>query len=138
MFQKFRNVKFERAVSSSHVLGVRHLLPIQPDVRPIIDAVKMQPVVFPGPTRWRRKFRPKPPRTSKWAARRHIHIGEHFILRNIYPRKVLQIRSIVRIRIGFIGHQNTHHCRGDVRAVPTLRREPSCGNLVAPRFVLAR
>ena len=58
------------------IFSVGNLLAVQPDVRAVIDAVKMQPGRSLRRLRGRRELGSEPPRTTKRAVLRHFLIGK--------------------------------------------------------------
>src|SRR6266851_1543119 len=72
--QKPAHVEFVRSVGARDVVRIRHLLPVDPDVRPVVDAQKIQPLRFLRLSCRRGELPAIPPRAAKRTPVRHVLI----------------------------------------------------------------
>src|SRR6202171_2424548 len=78
--QIFRHVEFVGTISSGHLLGICDLLAVEPDIRPVINAHKIQPAGFFVTSSRYLELRAIPPRTVERASCRHIEIRKECLV----------------------------------------------------------
>src|SRR5208283_20759 len=137
MAQEGSHIEFIRPVSSRNLLLARNPAAIHPDVRAVVNAVKIEPDAAPSIILRKAEFGSVPPGTPKWA------VLWHWQRREILADRIGGARNGSKIlaKVG-LGRRLVRDKRRDDRrrhgyTVPIIRAKPRCGNSLPARFHLA-
>src|SRR5579862_6757676 len=91
---------------------------VQPNVGPVVDAVKVQPEVTAGSSLGDHEAGAIPPRTSEGTVGRHFNIGKILPDGVTGPGNRTQVHSKIRLGIDFVSHQRGNHRAWNGSGIP--------------------
>ena len=119
------NVKFIRPKSPGNLFAVGNLFSIEPDIGPIVDALKVQPVLLALLCCGNTERSAIPPGTVKGTIFRYRQVRELSADRITHTWHLAQVHARVRVRIilDLVGHQVRHHRPRYLGRIPLMRLE---------------